>query len=61
MKIKGTMNEQEFMERMKRANNKAKDGISASIIDMLPEDRELAATRFVGVDLGDGDDIWIVH
>jgi hypothetical protein len=55
------MTEQEFLERMKRANNKVKDGISASIIDMLPEDRELAATRFVGVDLGDGDDIWIVH
>ena len=47
------MTEREFIERMKRANNKVKDGISASIIDMLPEDRELAATRFVGVNLGD--------
>ncbi len=39
------MTEQEFLERMKRANSKVKDGLSASIIDMLPEDRELAATR----------------
>jgi hypothetical protein len=37
------MNEQEFMERMKRANSKVKDGLSTSIIDMLPEDREYAS------------------
>ena len=55
------MTEQEFKERMKRANDKVNDGLSASIIDMLLEDRELAATRFVGVDLGGGDDIGIVH
>ena len=55
------MNEQEFMERMKRANSKVKDGLSTSIIDMLPEDRELASTRFVGVDFNEGDDIGIVH
>ena len=55
------MNEQEFMERMKRSNSKVKDGLSTSIIDMLPEDRELAATRFVGVDLGGGDDIGLEH
>ena len=39
------MTEQELMERMKRANSKVKDGLSASIIDMLPEDRKLVATR----------------
>ena len=37
------MNEQEFMERMKRANSKVKDGLSTSIIDILPEDREYAS------------------
>ena len=61
MKIKGTMTEQEFMERMKQSKSKVKDGLSTSIIDMLPEDRELLATRFVGVDLGGGDDIGLVH
>ena len=40
------MNEQEFMERMKRANSKVKDGLSTSIIDMLPEDREYASAGF---------------
>ena len=50
------MTEQEFMERMKRSKSKVKDGLSTSIIDMLPEDRELSATRFVGADLGDVDD-----
>ena len=37
------MNEKELMERMKRANSKVKDGLSTSIIDMLPEDREYAS------------------
>jgi len=40
------MNEQEFIERMKRANSKVKDGLSTSIIDMLPEDREYVAAGF---------------
>ena len=40
------MNEQEIMERMKRANSKVKDGLSTSIIDMLPEDREYASVGF---------------
>lgn len=39
------MTEQEFMERMKRANSKVKDGMVAQVIDMLPEDRELAAIK----------------
>lgn len=38
-----TMDEKEFMERMKRANSKVKDGMAAQVIDMLPEDRELAS------------------
>ena len=42
---KGTMTEQEFMERMKRANSKVKDGMVAQVIDMLPEDRELASIK----------------
>ena len=33
------MNEQEFMERMKRAKSKVKDGLFTPIVDMLPEDR----------------------
>ena len=41
---------------MKRSKSKVKDGLSTSIIDMLPEDRELSATRFVGADLGNVDD-----
>ena len=40
-----TMDEQEFMERMKRANSKVKDGMVAQVIDMLPEDRELASIK----------------
>ena len=39
------MDEQEFMERMKRANSKVKDGMVAQVIDMLPEDRELASIK----------------
>ena len=39
------MDEQEFMERMKRANSKVKDGMVAKVIDMLPEDRELASIK----------------
>ena len=39
------MTEQEFMERMKRANSKVKDGMVAKVIDMLPEDRELASVK----------------
>lgn len=50
------MTEKELKERMKQSKSKVKDGLSTSIIDMLPEDRELAATRFVGVDVGGGDD-----
>ena len=38
------MTEQEFMERMKRAKGKVKDGILTPIVDMLSEDRELAIT-----------------
>jgi hypothetical protein len=53
------MNEQEFMERMKRANEKVKDGILTPIVDMLPEDRELATGKYVGVDIGSGDDIGV--
>lgn len=36
------MTEQEFMERMKRANSKVKDGLFTPIVDMLPEDVALA-------------------
>ena len=39
------MNEQEFMERMKRANSKVKDGLFTPIVDMLPEDREYASVK----------------
>lgn len=39
------MNEKEFMERMKRAKSKVKDGLSATIVDMLPEDREYAIAK----------------
>ena len=39
------MIEQKFMERMKRAKSRVKDGISASIVDMLPEDREYASVK----------------
>jgi hypothetical protein len=46
MEIKGTMSEKEFMERMKRAKEKVKDGILTPIVDMLPEDRELAAGTY---------------
>jgi hypothetical protein len=53
------MNEQEFMERMKRANEKVKDGILIPMVDMLPEDRELATGKYVGVDIGSGDDIGV--
>ena len=41
------MNEKELMERMKRANSKVKDGLSTSIIDMLPEDREYASVKLL--------------
>jgi hypothetical protein len=53
------MNEQEFMERMKRANEKVKDGILIPMVDMLPEDRELATVKYVGVDIGSSDDIGV--
>jgi len=39
------MDEQELMERMKRAKNRVKDGISASIVDMLPEDQEYVCIK----------------
>ena len=39
------MNEQEFMEHMKRANSKVKDGLFTPIVDMLPEDREYASVK----------------
>jgi isopentenyl phosphate kinase len=51
------MNEKEFMERMKRAKEKVKDGILTPMVDMLPEDREYAAGVYVGVDIGSGDDM----
>ena len=53
------MNEQEFMERMKRAKEKVKDGILIHMVDMLPEDRELATGKYVGVDIGSSDDIGV--
>jgi hypothetical protein len=53
------MNDKEFMERMKRAKEKVKDGILTPIVDMLPEDRELATGKYVGVDIGSGDDIGV--
>lgn len=40
------MTEKEFIERMKRAKSKVKDGISATIVDVLPEDREYAMTSY---------------
>lgn len=40
------MTEKEFIERMKRAKSKVKDGISATIVDVLPEDRECAMTSY---------------
>ena len=43
------------MERMKRANSKVKDGLSTSIIDMLPEDREYASAGFE-VEISTGDE-----
>ena len=41
------MTEQEFMERMKRANSKVKDGLFTPIVDMLPEDREYASVKLL--------------
>lgn len=40
------MTEKEFIDRVKRAKSKVKDGISATIVDMLPEDREYAITSY---------------
>lgn len=34
------------MDRMKRANSKVKDGMVSQVIDMLPEDRELASIEY---------------
>jgi hypothetical protein len=53
------MEEKEFMERMKRAKERVKDGILIPMVDMLPEDRELATSKFVGVDIGGGDDMGV--
>ena len=39
------MNEQDFMEHMKRAKSKVKDGLFTPIVDMLPEDREYASVK----------------
>ena len=39
------MTDKEFIDRMKRAKSKVKDGISATIVDVLPEDREYAMTN----------------
>ena len=41
------MNEQEFMERMKCAKRKVKDGLFTPIVDMLPEDREYASVKLL--------------
>jgi len=41
------MTEQEFMERMKRAKEKVKDGLFTPIVDMLPEDREYASVKLL--------------
>ena len=41
------MTEKEFMERMKRANSKVKDGLFTPIVDMLPEDREYASVKLL--------------
>lgn len=40
------MTEKEFIDRIKRAKSKVKDGISATIVDVLPEDREYAITSY---------------
>lgn len=39
------MNEQEFMEHIKRGKSKVKDGFFTPIVDMLPEDREYASVK----------------
>ena len=39
------MNEQKFLEHMKRAKSKVKDGLFTPIVDMLPEDREYASVK----------------
>ena len=39
------MNEQEFLERIKSAKSKVKDGLLTPIVDMLPEDREYASVK----------------
>lgn len=39
------MNEQEFVERMKRAKSKVKDGLFTPIVDVLPEDREYVSVK----------------
>ena len=41
------MDEKDFMERMKRANSKVKDGILTPMVDMLPEDREYASVKLL--------------
>jgi hypothetical protein len=53
------MDEKKFMDRMKRAKEKVKDGILIPMVDMLPEDRELATVKYVGVDIGSSDDIGV--
>lgn len=40
------MNEQEFIERMKRAKSKVKDGLFTPIVEVLPEDREYASVNY---------------
>ena len=55
------MDEKELMERMKRAKEKVKDGILIPMVDMLPEDRELATGKYVGVDIGSGDDMGVME
>ena len=39
------MNEQEFIERMKRAKSEVKDGLFTPIVEVLPEDREYASVK----------------
>ena len=39
------MNEEEFIERMKRAKSKVRDGLFTPIVEMLPEDREYASVK----------------
>ena len=41
------MTEQEFMERMRSAKGKVKDGLFTRIVDMLPEDREYASVKLL--------------